>query len=76
MTILRQYLISGNFSEAFNTMTQQLEGRELKLETGSRAGKIHAGMVETYNQLLVEMIDRSEEEIFRDQCRRQEDSVL
>ena len=54
----------GEFSEAFNTMTQQLKERELKLKQEAEREKIHAGMVETYNQLLVEMIDRSEEEIF------------
>ena len=45
-------------------MTQQLKERELKLKQEAEREKIHAGMVETYNQLLVEMIDRSEEEIF------------
>ena len=33
-------------------------------------------MVETYNQLLVEMIDRSEEEIFVTSADGREDSVL
>ena len=50
----------GEFSEAFNTMTQQLKERELKLKQEAEREKIHAGMVETYNQLLVEMIDRSD----------------
>lgn len=53
----------GEFSEAFNTMTQQLQEREQFLKQEAEMEKTHANMVESYNQLLIELIDRSEEEV-------------
>ena len=53
----------GEFSEAFNTMTKQLREREMILERKAEAEKRHAEMAESYNQLLMELIARSEEEI-------------
>lgn len=53
----------GEFSEAFNTMTQQLQEREESLKREAAVEKMHATMMESYNQLLIELIDRSEEEI-------------
>lgn len=53
----------GEFSEAFNKMTEQLREREQILEHKAEAEKRHAEMAESYNQLLMELIARSEEEI-------------
>lgn len=53
----------GEFSEAFNTMTNQLKERELVLRQEAEREKMHANMMEGYNQLLVELIARSEEEV-------------
>lgn len=53
----------GEFSEAFNTMTHQLREREESLKQEAEVEKMHANMLESYNQLLIELIDRSDEEI-------------
>lgn len=53
----------GEFSEAFNTMTTQLQERELSLKEEAEREKSHADMVESYNQLLMQLIDRSNEDI-------------
>lgn len=53
----------GEFSEAFNTMTQQLREREKELKQEAAQEKYHASEVENYNQLLMELIARSDEEI-------------
>ena len=44
-------------------MTQQLREREQFLKQEAEMEKKHANMVESYNQLLMELIDRSEEEV-------------
>lgn len=44
-------------------MTKQLREREMILERKAEAEKRHAEMAESYNQLLMELIARSEEEI-------------
>lgn len=53
----------GEFSEAFNTMTSQLRERESILKKEAETEKLHAEMTESYNQLLLELIARSDEEI-------------
>ena len=53
----------GEFSEAFNTMTSQLQEREYILKKEAETEKLHAEMTESYNQLLLELIARSDEEI-------------
>ena len=53
----------GEFSEAFNTMTEQLRERARSLKLIVEQEKKHAEMAESYSQLLMELIARSEEEI-------------
>ena len=53
----------GEFSEAFNTMTRQLWEREESLRQEAEREKKHADEVNSYNELLMELIARSEEEI-------------
>ena len=53
----------GEFSEAFNTMTDQLKERELNLRKEAEREKMHADMMEGYNQLLMELISNSDEEV-------------
>ncbi len=53
----------GEFSEAFNTMTEQLREREASLKLIAEKEKKHAEMAESYSELLMELIARSEEEI-------------
>lgn len=53
----------GEFSEAFNTMTRQLKERELSLKQEAETEKEHARIMDSYNQLLMELIARSEESI-------------
>ena len=53
----------GEFSEAFNTMTRQLKEREESLKREAEREKTHANMMESYNQLLMELIARSDEEV-------------
>ena len=54
----------GEFSEAFNKMTEQLRERENSLKLIAEKEKKHAEMAERYSELLMELIARSEEEIF------------
>ena len=53
----------GEFSEAFNTMTRLLRERELSLRNEAEIEKTHASLMENYNQLLMDLIARSDEEI-------------
>lgn len=53
----------GEFSEAFNTMTKQLQEREDSLKHEAEVQKQHASMMESYSQLLMELISRSKEDI-------------
>ena len=53
----------GEFSEAFNTMTRQLQERENSLKREAEIQKKHASMMESYSQLLMELISRSKEDI-------------
>lgn len=53
----------GEFSEAFNTMTRQLQEREDSLKREAEIQKKHASMMESYSQLLMELISRSKEDI-------------
>ena len=53
----------GEFSEAFNTMTRELKEREESLKREAEREKTHANMMESYNQLLMELIARSDEEV-------------
>ncbi len=53
----------GEFSEAFNTMTHLLQEREQTLKDEAQFQKEHASMVENYNQLLLNLIERSQEDI-------------
>ncbi len=51
----------GEFSEAFNTMTTQLELRRSQLKEESKKVKDRAEVIEAYNELLVEMTRRRNE---------------
>ena len=53
----------GEFSDAFNRMTAQLQEREARLKEDALAEKNHARTVESYNQLLLTVIAQGEEEI-------------
>ncbi len=53
----------GEFSEAFNTMTDQLKERELNLRREAEQEKLHANIMEGYNQLFMELIANSDEEV-------------
>lgn len=53
----------GEFSEAFNTMTKQLRERELSLKQEALRQQEHANMLDGYNQLLLQLIDHSNEDI-------------
>lgn len=53
----------GEFSEAFNTMTKQLYEREMVLKQEAEHEKEHAQVMESYNELLAELIERSEEDV-------------
>lgn len=53
----------GEFSDAFNTMTAQLRERENALKQEAEAEKRHADLTESYNELLMDLISGSEEEI-------------
>lgn len=53
----------GEFSEAFNKMTNQLKERENALKHEAQIEKNHAYLVDNYNQLLLELISHSKEEI-------------
>lgn len=53
----------GEFSDAFNRMTKQLSEREKKLKEDAQAEKNHAETVESYNELLIELLHDSEEKV-------------
>lgn len=53
----------GEFSDAFNRMTKQLSDREKKLKEDAQAEKSHAETVESYNELLMELLHDSEEKV-------------
>lgn len=53
----------GEFSEAFNTMTAQLQDREAFLRAEAHREKEHAKVVGKYNQLLLDLIRHSNEDI-------------
>ncbi len=53
----------GEFSEAFNTMTEQLREREQSLMEEAQREKEHAEMMEKYNKLLLNLIRHSKEDI-------------
>ncbi len=53
----------GEFSEAFNTMTAQLRERERSLKAETQREKEHAKVVDKYNQLLLDLIKHSKEDI-------------
>ena len=44
-------------------MTEQLHEREVSLRDEAMREKAHASMLESYNQLLMQLIDRSNEDI-------------
>ncbi len=54
----------GEFSEAFNTMTEQLREREQFLKEEALREKRHADVVKNYNVILLELINRSKADIF------------
>ncbi|MCI6465629.1 MAG: diguanylate cyclase [Faecalicatena sp.] len=51
----------GEFSEAFNTMTDQLRERETLLKEEAQKVKKRAEVIESYNELLVEMTRKRNE---------------
>ncbi len=53
----------GEFSGAFNTMTEQLREREQFLKKEAQMQKDHAAVVENYNKLLLTLIRNSQEDI-------------
>lgn len=53
----------GEFSEAFNTMTRQLREREQFLLQEAEQEKLHSSVVANYNKLLLNLIEKSQEEI-------------
>jgi len=53
----------GEFSGAFNTMTEQLREREQFLKKEAQMQKDHAAVVENYNKLLLTLIKNSQEDI-------------
>lgn len=53
----------GEFSDAFNTMTEQLREREMRLKEETEKEKARVTMLESYNELLMELICFSEEKI-------------
>lgn len=54
----------GEFSEAFNTMTAQLQEREALLKEEAAKMKKRAEVIESYNELLMEMTRKRNEWIF------------
>lgn len=51
----------GEFSEAFNTMTQQLLERETQLKQEIQRAQRRAGIIESYAEMLVELLDQRDE---------------
>lgn len=53
----------GEFSEAFNTMTAQLQQREAYLKEQAERLRQKAEVIESYNQLILELTNRRREQI-------------
>ena len=53
----------GEFSKSFNSMTEQLKEREEQLKSEAELEKKHADTVFKYNQLLLELIHHSNDDI-------------
>ena len=51
----------GEFSDAFNVMTQQLKEREEQLKEAAETAERRAEMIEGYNELLIEMLSKRKE---------------
>ena len=51
----------GEFSEAFNTMTQQLKEREAQLKQEIQRAQHRAEIIESYTEMLVELLDQRDE---------------
>lgn len=51
----------GKFSEAFNEMVKQLERREEQLKENAEKIQHHVEMLESYNELLIEMLSKRNE---------------
>lgn len=51
----------GEFSEAFNSMTQQLEERREQLRQEVQRASRRAEIIESYTEMLVELLDQREE---------------
>ena len=51
----------GDFSKAFNEMVEQLEQREKRLKEKAKKIQYHAEILESYNELLVEMLSKRNE---------------
>lgn len=51
----------GEFSDAFNTMTEQLKERECQLKEEAEKYKRHAEVIDAYNDLLIDMTRRRNE---------------
>lgn len=62
----------GEFSNAFNTMTEQLKGRELSLKNEASQEKANADLMESYNNLLLDLIRRSQEDVLITHATRHE----
>ena len=53
----------GEFSKSFNSMTKQLKEREKQLKSEAELEKKHAETVNKYNQLLLELIRQSNDDV-------------
>ena len=53
----------GEFSKSFNSMTKQLKEREEQLKLEAEFEKKHAEIVNQYNQLLLELIRQSNDDV-------------
>lgn len=53
----------GEFSKSFNSMTKQLKEREEQLKREAQLEKKHAETVNRYNQLLLELIRQSNDDV-------------
>lgn len=51
----------GEFSDAFNEMTKQLKEREEQLKEAAEKAERRADLIESYNELLVEMLSKRKE---------------
>lgn len=61
---LQHVAFLGEFSDSFNTMTEQLKQREKQLKEEAIQIKNRAEVIEKYNQLIVELTKRINEYIF------------